>query len=79
MLIQTQAQRIIAKFGGPYRLAKLIGCQPSTVYRWTYDRPRGTGGLIPADSMTDVLRAAAYLKLRLTAKDLDPRPQEVKA
>ena len=68
----SQATRVIKKFGGPYRLAAALGCSPSTVYRWTYHRPRGTGGLIPATIMPEVLLAAELAGVSLTSKDLTP-------
>lgn len=68
----SQANRVIKKFGGPYRLAELLDCAPSTIYRWTYPRPRGTGGLIPSSMLPEVLLAAELAGIKLTSKDLTP-------
>jgi hypothetical protein len=65
-----QAQRIIAKFGGPRRLAIAIGCQPPAVYRWTYPRDRGgTDGYLPNAVKDRVKAAADLLGVEITAED----------
>ncbi|TXG77606.1 hypothetical protein E6Q11_02435 [Candidatus Dojkabacteria bacterium] len=80
----TQAERIIRKFGGAQRLAKLLELtgepiSAPTIYRWTYPRrDGGTNGLIPPDSLIKVLKAARFDGLLLTSQDLDPRPSVVK-
>lgn len=78
---QTQAQRVINKFGGVQALctvfkAMKIPRAPSTVYRWTYgiEDLKGTRGLIPHTAIWDVLHAAHRKKIELTSEDLDPRP-----
>ena len=80
----TQAERIIAKFGGKratFTALKNIG-RPynlSTVYRWTYPRRKssGIGGIIPPDAMRDIVYAARVHGIVLTAEDMDPRPTYV--
>jgi len=79
--MDTQAQRIIDKFGSAYRLSaalKAIGYlrNPSTVYRWTYSREKGgTDGMVPTRALTYILRAARFEGVMLTPEDLDPRPR----
>lgn len=81
---RSQAERVIAKFGGPYRLAKAVAAlgdpaktlNPASVYRWQYDKSKGgTGGLIPTSSLALVLEAARYDGIFLSTEDLDPRPR----
>lgn len=76
--MMTQADRIIKKFGGAYSLAAKLGVSVSTVYRWTYPKPRGTGGLIPAAVMPQILLAAEIYKIRLTTTDLSPLESKIK-
>lgn len=79
-LPQTQAQRVIAKFGGAYKLAQALNRlepekrrDPSNVFRWTYPRTKGgTGGMIPAGAMLDVLDAAKSEGILLTPDDFYP-------
>lgn len=77
----TQAFRIIRKFGGPNRLSLVlkeidIECQVQTIYAWLRDceDPRGTGGLIPSSRVREILKAARWDGVFLTAYDFDPRP-----
>lgn len=70
----TQAQRIVARFGGASRLARIlqeIG-QPlavQTIYRWLYpDR----SGLIPAHQVEKIMSAARHAGVRLTDGDWSP-------
>lgn len=80
---QTQAERVIAKFGNARDLARALARlaperhrNPANVYRWTYPRASGgTDGLIPAKAMADVLAAAAIEGVFLSPDDLDPRPR----
>lgn len=77
---QSQAERVIAKFGNPYKLVAAmqlvdgVARNPASVYRWTYGKDKGgTGGRIPAGSMDLVLAAARMDGVLLTSEDLDPR------
>lgn len=71
--LMSQAERIIDKFNGRYNLARLIGKQPSTIYRWTYPRSKGgTGGLIPNKDLPLIRKAAREQGIYLTEKDLYP-------
>jgi hypothetical protein len=78
----TQAQRVIAKFGGIPALVRALGAagkarDAANVYRWTYPKTKkgGTGGLIPSSAMADVLEAARLDGVLLTPEDIDPRPR----
>jgi len=76
---KSQAQVLISKFGGArnlMRALKRIGKarNASTVYRWTYPTAKGgTGGVIPAESLVDVLAAARMEGVFITPQELDPR------
>ncbi|ORU89813.1 MAG: amino-acid N-acetyltransferase [Cycloclasticus sp. symbiont of Poecilosclerida sp. M] len=53
------AKSIIEIFGGIKPLAKAIGKNPATIYRWTYPKDKGgTGGLIPSHALNKILLAA---------------------
>lgn len=79
--IDTQASRIIAKFGGARRLASILASigkprDPSSIYKWAYPKEKdGTGGLIPTSAWPDIISAARYDGVVLTLEDLDPRPK----
>lgn len=69
-MASKQAERIIAKFGGPRRLASAIDCKPAAVYRWTYARARGgTDGYLPNTVKDRVKNAADLLGIEITAED----------
>ena len=71
MEASNQAARIIAKFGGADSLASAIGRDPSTIYRWA--NPKAfTRGLIPSSAVFDILGAAAFHGIKLTAEDWFP-------
>lgn len=42
-----QASHIIKKFGGEAALAQLLNISRISVYRWNYQRPAGSDGLVP--------------------------------
>lgn len=68
-----QATRIFARFGGARRLAKLIGRDPSALFRWNH--PRGQGGLdglVPTKAVPDIQAAADLMGVELTAVDWAP-------
>jgi hypothetical protein len=77
--MESQAVRVLRRFGGPQKLARTLKMinQPKdvvTLYRWTYPKSkRGTGGFIPAKCMGAVLEAARVEGIYLTSRDLDPR------
>lgn len=76
--LRTQSERVIQKFGGVRRLAhalKLIDkpINTSSIYRWTYPRPQGTGGIIPSQAWPSILEAARLLGILITREDMDVR------
>lgn len=78
---QTQAERVVAKFGGVRRLLRLFEeagrpISASTIYRWLYPRGKssGCGGRIPSRMMPEVILIAREDGMILTSEDLDPRP-----
>ena len=72
----NQASKIIARFGGESRLAKLIGISRISVYRWQYKRPIGSDGLIPTANI-EKIKAVARLE-GILIRDEDWLPQVVK-
>lgn len=69
----SQAARVIAKFGGAIKLAKLLGVEESTVFRWDYPRSKGgTDGIIPGKSLRRVLQLAQQQSISITPADLYP-------
>lgn len=57
----NQAAKIVARFGGEAKLARLIGVSRISVYRWQYRRPYGSDGLIPT-AQIEKIRAIARLE-----------------
>jgi len=69
----TQAERVIAKFGGARKLAKALALDPSTVYKWTYPREKqGTGGVVPNNKIPALLAAARAEGILFTPAELWP-------
>jgi len=74
--VSGQAKRIIEKFGGARRLARLLGLAPATVYKWDYPMARGgTGGLIPVEYHQPLLDLAAAERVDLSPEDFFDRPR----
>lgn len=78
--VETQAERIIRKFGGVgylYKALQAVGEYRSrtTIQRWKFPKGfhRGSGGIIPTQSLHAVSKAARYEGIILTAEDFDPR------
>jgi hypothetical protein len=65
----TSAENIIAKFGGPVALAKMIGKGQSTVSYWK------KAGTIPAKWQPVLLRLADHAAIPLFMEDFVPRQQ----
>ena len=64
------ASTVIAKIGGVDIAAKVTGKHVSRIYRWTYPREKGgTGGVIPHEDATKLLKHASDHKIKLTAAD----------
>lgn len=77
---ETQAQRIIARFGGARQLhAAMAGCghrvNLATIYRWDLPKSKGgRGGVLPSWRLAQVIDTANRTNVALSAVDLDPRP-----
>jgi hypothetical protein len=82
LIPDSQAHRVIAKFGRPRDLCRALALvgedvrDPSVVYRWTYGKPGGTGGLIPNAAIPAILKAARLQGIMFTEEDLRIRPLE---
>lgn len=62
----NSADLIIQKFGGVKQLAKAIGKDPATIYRWTYPKHKGgTGGHIPSSALQKIRNVAESLNIGL--------------
>lgn len=68
----NQAAKVVARFGGESRLAKLLNVSRPTVYRWQYKRPYGSDGLIPSAQVDQIKRIARIQGVLLTEKDWTP-------
>lgn len=76
---KSQAERIIAKFGGARCLMKAINAlgdvsiTAASVFKWTYGPERGgTGGVIPTRMVQTVMRAARREGIYLDESDFYP-------
>jgi hypothetical protein len=84
---RTQADRVLAKFGGPRRLSKLLKALaernptdpqiqtlvPSSIYRWRYPVEKGgTGGIVPTRAIPLLIQAARMDGIFLDEEDLYP-------
>jgi DNA-binding transcriptional regulator YdaS (Cro superfamily) len=68
------ASSIIAKLGGPSKVAADVGVHPTRVSNWKRDRAKGgTGGTIPQAHHLAILRLAKERGVELSADDLLPR------
>jgi len=68
----SQARHICAKFGGEIALAKLLGINQSTCYRWSYPSPQGTNGIVPNRYVTKIKSLARFHGVLLTDADWAP-------
>lgn len=71
----NQAAKIVARFGGESKLAKLIGISRISVYRWSYRRPYGSDGLVPSFQI-EKIRAVARLE-GILLRDADWVPERI--
>lgn len=68
---QSPAERVIAAFGGNTATAQALGCNRSTVFRWTLDMDKGgTGGRVPSQRQAKILAKAKELGIKLGPVDL---------
>lgn len=64
------ASTVLAKIGGVDVAAQVTGKHPSRIYRWTYPREKGgTGGVVPHDDATKLLKHASENGIALTPSD----------
>lgn len=72
------AFRVVELFGGFTPMAKALGLEPSTVFRWCQSRATtdGTGGRIPHKHWAPILLLAARRSIRLTQADLLAEPTQ---
>jgi hypothetical protein len=68
----NQAAKIIAKFGGEAKLAEIVGCSRITAFRWQYQRPYGSDGLIPSAMVEPIQKVARVHGVLLTPSDWLP-------
>lgn len=68
----NQAQKIIARFGGEAKFAKMIGISRITAFRWQYARPYGSDGLIPTANIETIRAVARMEGILLRAEDWLP-------
>ena len=67
-----QAEKIAAKFGTRYRLAKLLGITPPAVYHWSLPRPQGNDGIVPSGMIPRLFALADMMGITLTPDDWFP-------
>jgi hypothetical protein len=68
------ASSIIAKLGGPSKVAAVVGVHPTRVSNWKRARASGgTGGTIPQTHHLAIIRLAKENGVDLGADDLLPR------
>ena len=64
------ASTVLAKVGGVKVAAEVTGKHPSRIYSWTYSKNKGgTGGVVPHDDATKLLKHAGENNLPLTPAD----------
>lgn len=79
----TQAQRIVDRFGGVIALWRVLNEMPngkklskSTIYRWLYAVDEGgTGGVIPSNNWPYIIAAGRYAGILFEPSDFMPTPQ----
>jgi hypothetical protein len=79
---ETQAARVVKKFGGPRRLSQILsslGVEDAkrnftSIYRWMWKKGDnlGTGGHIPHNAMPYIILAAHENNIELTQEDIFP-------
>lgn len=68
----NQARKIIVKFGGEAKIARILGVHRSSPYRWNWAPPVGSDGLIPGRIVSKILKAARAEGILLTEEDWLP-------
>lgn len=80
---ETQAHRVIAKFGGHRALVQAakkhdIPLHLQTTYRWLKPRPLGSDGYIPGRALERLLILARLEGVYLSLEDISPIPALVR-
>lgn len=65
----SPAEVVIKELGIP-TIADALGVNRSTIHRWRYPRPRGSGGRVPSWYHPDLLQLAQREGRTLSAEDL---------
>lgn len=66
------AGAVIKRCGGPKIVAEWLGLDRSAVLRWTHERPKGTGGMIPPKYWPALIDNARQAGTEIDATDLLP-------
>lgn len=72
----NQAEKVIAKLGGPRAVARLLGIHHGTVYRWM--DARWSNGIIPTKPAAKIRRIARANGILLTKEDWMPEARIIK-
>ena len=71
-MIERPAEIVISRFGGRKAVADAIGQERTSVQRWTYDPPNGTGGKVPTRHWARLIESAKAQGIDLDLTDLLP-------
>jgi hypothetical protein len=74
----NQAERVIAKFGNARDVARALAMlndpmqhrTPASIYKWTWPKPKGTGGRIPGTAIEGIIAAGRLVGVLITSEDL---------
>lgn len=70
------ANTIIHRLGGPLAVARELGLDKTTVYKWMYPKPQGRNGNIPLNYVPPLLAMSDKLNAGITFWDFQPVDQE---
>lgn len=71
---ESQAERVIARFGGALETASAINYSLAAVYKWNAPRSKGgCQGLVPTRALERLMTVARMFGVLLTEDDLKPR------
>lgn len=70
--VTTPASIVIERFGGIRAVAEALSLERTAVQRWTYDKPKGTGGTVPQKHWAPLMERARQIGIELQADDLLP-------
>lgn len=63
-------EEIIEKLGGKVTVAEKLGITKGAVYLWFYDKPIGSGGVIPAKKAIKIYEMAKEKGIDCTLQDI---------